>query len=172
MSREDLSLQIRKALGNYDDPQQPVVLLVAALAADLEVRTAQRDAAQDSCRGLHAMIEDMSDELAALKAVEPVAWVGAVEDGVPLLLVEPQNWKATPLYASPQPSAPDWRQHSVQFARGEKCPPTLETAQAAWARDQELIEEQRAEIARHKQTINQLRQRRDLLAAQSGVSDA
>ena len=51
------------------------------------------------------------------------------------------------------------RQHSVNYARGEKCPPTLEAAQAAWDRDQELIEEQRAEIAKLKQTINQLRQK-------------
>ena len=52
-----------------------------------------------------------------------------------------------------------WRNYSVNFARGEKCPPTLEAAQAAWDRDQELIEEQRAEIAKLKQTINQLRQK-------------
>ena len=40
-------------------------------------------------------------ELAAIKAQEPVAWAGAIEYGVPLLMVEPQNWKATPLYAAP-----------------------------------------------------------------------
>ena len=55
--------------------------------------------------------------------------------------------------------ASGWRNYSVNFARGEKCPPTLESAQAAWDRDQELIEEQRAEIAKLKQTINQLRQK-------------
>ena len=52
-----------------------------------------------------------------------------------------------------------WRNHSVNFARAERCPQTVETLQAAWDRDQELIEEQRAEIAKHKQTINQLRQK-------------
>lgn len=53
---------------------------------------------------------------------------------------------------------PKWRDHSVNIAKGEKCPQTIETLQAAWGRDQELIEEQRAEIASQKQTINQLRQ--------------
>lgn len=43
----------------------------------------------------------LSAELAAIKAQEPVAWAGAIEYGVPLLMVEPQNWKATPLYAAP-----------------------------------------------------------------------
>ncbi len=54
--------------------------------------------------------------------------------------------------------ASGWRNHSVNYARAEKCPQTLETAQAAWDRDQELIEEQRKQIARDSQTINQLRQ--------------
>ncbi|MDV8131526.1 hypothetical protein R4K19_11035 [Pseudomonas aeruginosa] len=53
--------------------------------------------------------------------------------------------------------ASGWRNHSVNYARAEKCPQTLETAQAAWDRDQELIEEQRQQIARDSQTINQLR---------------
>lgn len=53
-----------------------------------------------------------------------------------------------------------WRQHSVNYARGEKCPQTLETAQAAWDRDQELIEDQRREIERLKLKLNQERQRR------------
>lgn len=48
-----------------------------------------------------AHADDLHAELAAIKAQEPVAWVGAIEDGVPLLVVEPKNWKATPLYAAP-----------------------------------------------------------------------
>lgn len=52
-----------------------------------------------------------------------------------------------------------WRNHSVNYARAEKCPQTLETAQAAWDRDQELIEEQRQQIAKDSQTINDLRQK-------------
>ncbi|HFH3873764.1 TPA: hypothetical protein ACGJ1X_003933 [Pseudomonas aeruginosa] len=70
--------------------------------------------------------------------------------------------------------ASGWRNHSVNYARAEKCPQTLETAQAAWDRDQELIEEQRQQIARDSQTINQLRQKlqsaevdRDRLKAES-----
>lgn len=55
--------------------------------------------------------------------------------------------------------ASGWRNHSVNYARAENCPQTLETAQAAWDRDQELIEEQRQQIARDSQTINQLRQK-------------
>lgn len=55
--------------------------------------------------------------------------------------------------------ASGWRNHSVNYARAEKCPQTLETAQAAWDRDQELIEEQRQQISRDSQTINQLRQK-------------
>ncbi|MEC6481901.1 hypothetical protein VXS82_00935 [Pseudomonas aeruginosa] len=70
--------------------------------------------------------------------------------------------------------ASGWRNHSVNYARAEKCPQTLETAQAAWDRDQELIEEQRQQLARDSQTINQLRQKlqsaevdRDRLKAQN-----
>jgi len=51
-----------------------------------------------------------------------------------------------------------WRKHSVNFAKGESCPRTIETLQAAWDRDQELIEEQRQELAKKTETINQLRQ--------------
>ncbi|HBO0915269.1 TPA: ead/Ea22-like family protein [Pseudomonas aeruginosa] len=72
--------------------------------------------------------------------------------------------------------ASGWRNHSVNYARAEKCPQTLETAQAAWDRDQELIEEQRQQIARDSQTINQLRQKlqsvevdRDRLKAENEV---
>ena len=56
----------------------------------------------------------------------------------------------------------DWRAHSAQFARAEKAPQTLETAQAAWARDQELIFEQKAQIAKLKDRINKLEQMRDV----------
>ncbi|MFU2763945.1 ead/Ea22-like family protein [Pseudomonas aeruginosa] len=72
--------------------------------------------------------------------------------------------------------ASGWRNHSVNYARAEKCPQTLETAQAAWDRDQELIEEKRQQIARDSQTINQLRQKlqsaevdRDRLKAENEV---
>lgn len=51
-----------------------------------------------------------------------------------------------------------WRDHSVQFAKGEKCPDTVETLQAAWDRDQELIDDMRKEIASLKQKLNQARQ--------------
>lgn len=52
-----------------------------------------------------------------------------------------------------------WRTHSAQFAKGEKCPQTIETLQAAWDRDQELIEDQRKEISKLKEKINQLQQK-------------
>ncbi|HHO8207058.1 TPA: hypothetical protein ACRXUP_001507, partial [Pseudomonas aeruginosa] len=72
--------------------------------------------------------------------------------------------------------ASGWRNHSVNYARAEKCPQTLETAQAAWDRDQELIEEQRQQISRNSQMINHLRQKlqsaevdRDRLKAENEV---
>lgn len=51
-----------------------------------------------------------------------------------------------------------WRKHSKNFARGEKPPITLESLQAAWDRDQELIFEQLTEISKLKQKINNLKQ--------------
>lgn len=63
---------------------------------------------EDDLKCAHSMLSEVSKagmalraELAAIKAQEPVAWAGAIEYGVPLLMVEPQNWKATPLYAAP-----------------------------------------------------------------------
>ena len=53
----------------------------------------------------------------------------------------------------------DWRAHSANYAKGQKPPQTLEALQAAWARDQEVLFEQRAEIASLKQKLNQARQR-------------
>lgn len=53
----------------------------------------------------------------------------------------------------------DWRAHSSKFAKGESPPATLETARAAWARDQELIADHLIEIAKLKGTVNQLRQK-------------
>ena len=40
-------------------------------------------------------------ELAAIKAQEPVAWAGVIEDCASLFVTEPQLWKAIPLYAAP-----------------------------------------------------------------------
>jgi hypothetical protein len=45
----------------------------------------------------------------------------------------------------------------VKYAKGEKCPETIETLQAAWDRDQELILEQRQEISRLKEKLNSAR---------------
>lgn len=59
-----------------------------------------------------------------------------------------------------QGEAVAWRDHSVNYAKGEKCPATVETLQAAWGRDQELMLDQKAEISRLKETVNQLRQKR------------
>lgn len=56
----------------------------------------------------------------------------------------------------------DWRAHSAQFARGQRVPDTLESAQAAWDRDQEVIFGQRLEIAKLKDKINKLEQLRDV----------
>lgn len=62
-----------------------------------------------------------------------------------------------------------WREHSVNYAKGEKCPETIETLQAAWDRDQELINDMRHEIARHKARINRLEQRRPADQVADGV---
>lgn len=62
-----------------------------------------------------------------------------------------------------------WREHSVNYAKGEKCPETIETLQAAWDRDQELINDMRHEIARHKTRINRLEQRHPADRVAGGV---
>jgi len=63
------------------------------------------------------------------------------------------------ILAQPEPAAGvDWREHSRHIAKGEKCPPTIETLQAAWARDQELMEDQRKEISSLKRKLNQATQ--------------
>lgn len=58
-----------------------------------------------------------------------------------------------------------WRKHSANFARGKSCPRDIETLQAAWDRDQELIEEQRQALAKKSEKINQLRQEIESLKA-------
>lgn len=50
-----------------------------------------------------------------------------------------------------------WQAHSVNYAKGENAPNTIETLQAAWDRDQELILEQKAEISRLKEKLNSAR---------------
>lgn len=52
----------------------------------------------------------------------------------------------------------DWREHSKRHAKGETPPQTLESLQAAWDRDQELIFEMKAEISSLKMKINNLQQ--------------
>jgi hypothetical protein len=52
----------------------------------------------------------------------------------------------------------DWRDHSKNFAKGETPPMTLESLQAAWERDQEVIDDLRKEISSLKGTVNRLRQ--------------
>jgi hypothetical protein len=69
-----------------------------------------------------------------------------------------KGWPVTAMYTAPP--SPDWREHSRHIAKGEQCPETTETLQAAWDRDQELINDMRHEIARHKTLINRLEQRR------------
>lgn len=64
-----------------------------------------------------------------------------------------------------------WREHSVNYAKGEKCPETIETLQAAWDRDQELINDMRHEIARHKTRINRLEQRHQADQVARGVAE-
>ena len=53
----------------------------------------------------------------------------------------------------------DWREHSKNYAKGETPPATIEALQAAWLRDQELIEDLLKEIAYLKSKVNKLSQR-------------
>ncbi len=90
-----VGLEVRKAFIDA-----PLVLESDAMECItyLEVEIAKRDA---RIVELDKKYGWALSELAAIKAQEPVAWAGAIEYGVPLLMVEPQNWKATPLYAAP-----------------------------------------------------------------------
>ena len=97
-----VGLEVRK---EFTDA--PLVLEADALAriACLEGEIAKRDEvivgltnSRDFWRE-KAIAAD--DELAAIKAQEPVAWAGAIEDCASLFVTEPQLWKATPLYAAP-----------------------------------------------------------------------
>lgn len=54
-----------------------------------------------------------------------------------------------------------WRQHSKNYPKGVTPPQTLESLQAAWDRDQEVMFEMQKEISRLKLTINKLRQKTD-----------
>ena len=49
-----------------------------------------------------------------------------------------------------------WRKQNTR-PRGESAPNTIETLQAAWDRDQEFMTDQKDEISRLKQTVNNLR---------------
>ena len=82
--------------------------LIACLEGEIAKRDAQIVELEQQVIGMRLDVITQVDahavtraELAALKAQDPVAWAGAIECGVPLLMVEPQNWKATPLYAAP-----------------------------------------------------------------------
>jgi len=52
-----------------------------------------------------------------------------------------------------------WREHSKDYPRQATPPQTLESLQAAWDRDQELIFQQKDEISLLKHTVNQLKQK-------------
>lgn len=107
--------------------------------------------------------------------------VGAVYECIPCMNKSRHEWSRRALDAEEElrntsaqlPSqggeAVAWREHSVNYAKGEKCPETVETLQAAWDRDQELINDMRHEIARHKTRINRLEQRRPAGQVAEGV---
>jgi len=52
-----------------------------------------------------------------------------------------------------------WRKHSKDYPRGATPPMTIESLQAAWDRDQEVLFEQRQEISKLQQRINTLEQK-------------
>lgn len=101
-----------------------------------------------------------TSKLLEIMSVEP--------DGCEPLMAVAQHQRILAASAgSDEPIA--WREHSVNYAKGEKCPETIETLQAAWDRDQELINDMRHEIARHKTRINRLEQRRPADQVADGV---
>lgn len=51
------------------------------------------------CKAIES--DDLRAELSAIKAQEPVAWAGVIEDCASLFVTEPRLWKAIPLYAAP-----------------------------------------------------------------------
>ena len=53
----------------------------------------------------------------------------------------------------------DWREHSKHFAKGETPPMTIESLQAAWSRDQEVIDDLRKELGQMRAKINNLSQK-------------
>jgi len=57
-----------------------------------------------------------------------------------------------------------WRGQNKNFGRHDKAPKTLESLQAAWDRDQELIFEMKDEISGLKQKVNKLTQKQGRIA--------
>ena len=52
-----------------------------------------------------------------------------------------------------------WRDHSSRYPKGAIIPVTVESLQAAWERDQEVIFDRIKEISRLSQKVNQLQQK-------------
>lgn len=99
-----------------------------------------------------------------MKPPLPVVVVPALADSDEAFVA---SWQESRLVGGPStyctvtvPPLKGWRAYSANFAKGEKCPKTIESLEAAWERDQEVINDQRKEIQRLKKTINQLRQRK------------
>ncbi len=143
-----------------------------------------RAASQTWCGRFHHFkseaekLEPLRAELAAIKGqqADPVAWTlrrevdqcGLVRymtqakydrqtDGI-RSWYEPYKCASCSYQPSTAAQA-GWRDHSVNYAKGEKPPQTIDTLQAAWDRDQELLLEQKAEIAKLKEKLNQARQK-------------
>ena len=54
-----------------------------------------------------------------------------------------------------------WRKHSLDYPRGQTPPQDIESLQAAWDRDQELIFEMKQEIGELKDKVHRLQQKLD-----------
>lgn len=109
-------------------------------------------------------LKDLIAQAQAAPGAEPVAFVhpSYLGPGMETWAFEASRTRLSqlqvPLYTAPQHDA-GWREHSKQYAKGEKCPETIETLQAAWDRDQELMMDQKAEISRLKEKLNRAEQR-------------
>jgi len=106
-----LEPQLNRAIqANYDLREELAACRVAvencelfrARIAELEAENENLAAAvRVSQQTAVAVSKELRAELAAIKAQEPVAWAGVIEDCASLFVTEPQLWKAIPLYAAP-----------------------------------------------------------------------
>jgi hypothetical protein len=98
-------------------------------------------------------IEQLRDELAALREQEPVA---KAKDGNLFWVGDPKEWRGVDidLYTEPKPAIPE-----LLAPKGETVPQTVENLQAIMARDAAEMLLMKEEISKLTQNLNQARQK-------------